>query len=184
MLLEPVKDYLHSEFRVKFATGDWEHAQASRLRRMVFCVEQQIFLNDDGAPALSDRDEIDARAISIVAFACMAGMPEQIAGTVRIDERAPGVWHGSRLALHPAFRGHGGVAAGLIRLAVSSAHARGCHLFLAQVQMQNTRLFRRLHWTSVEDVMVHGRAHQVMSADLNWYPPFANGEDGFVTLGR
>lgn len=178
LLDEPVKDYVHSEFRVKFATGQWEREQSYRLRRMVFCVEQQLF---DGT---NDHDAIDERAIPIVAFACIAGMSEQIAGTVRIDEREPGVWHGSRLAIHPAFRGHANLAAALIRLAVCSAHARGCHRFLAQVQSQNARLFRRLHWSTIEEVLVHGRPHHLMSADLDWYPPFADGTHGFVALAR
>lgn len=183
MLIEPVADYVHTEFRVKFALGRWERDQAFRLRRMVFCVEQGLF-EDSDIDGMGDRDAIDARATPIVAFACMAGMPEQIAGTVRIDEREPGVWHGSRLAIHPAFRGHAGLAAALIRLAVTSAHARGCTLFLAQVQSQNARLFRRLHWSTLSESHVHGRPHHLMRADLAHYPPFARGADGVVTRGR
>jgi putative N-acetyltransferase (TIGR04045 family) len=182
MLIEPVQAYVHSEFRIKFAMGQWEMAQAYRLRRMVFCVEQQLF--PDGADG--DRDVLDGASETrlLAAFACVAGMPEQIAGTVRIDEREPGVWFGSRLAIHPAFRGHASLAAGLIRLAVSSAHARGCVRFLAQVQIQNVRLFRRLHWQSVDEIVLHGRTHHVMSADLAHYPSFMDGANGFVTLGR
>lgn len=181
MLIEPVVDYVHTEFRVKFALGRWERDQAFQLRRRVFCVEQALFDDIDG---MGDRDAIDAHATPIVAFACMAGMPEQIAGTVRIDEREPGVWHGSRLAIHPAFRGHAGLAAALIRLAVTSAHARGCTLFLAQVQSQNVRLFRRLHWRTLSEITVHGRPHHLMCADLAHYPPFARGADGLVARGR
>lgn len=182
MLIEPVQAYVHSEFRVKFATGQWEKAQAYRLRRMVFCVEQQLFADGEDA----DRDALDEapNTVSLAAFACVAGMSEQIAGTVRIDERQPGIWYGSRLAIHPAFRGHASLAAGLIRLAVTSAHARGCVRFLAQVQIQNVRLFRRLHWQSVEEMVLHGRTHHLMSADLAHYPPFYDGANGFVTLGR
>lgn len=180
MLLEPVQDFVHTEFRIKFAAGDWERRQALRLRRSVFCLEQQLFAND----AQADGDAIDAHAIPIVAFACVAGLSEQIAGTVRIDERAPGIWYGSRLAIHPAFRGHAGLAAALIRLSVCSAHARGCTQFFAQVQSQNVRLFRRLHWQSIDESMIHGKPHHRMQAALDWYPPYANGIDGFVTRGR
>lgn len=180
MLIEPVLAYCHTEFRIKFANHGWEREQAYRLRHSVFCVEQQLF---DDVPN-GDRDAIDDVAIPIVAFACIAGMPEQIAGTVRIDEREPGIWHGSRLAIHPAFRGHGGLAVGLIRLAVSSAHAQGCRHFFAQVQSQNVRLFRRLHWQSVGEVSLHGRAHHQMRADLAHYPPFSQGVHGLVTRGR
>ncbi|MGI4812267.1 MAG: MSMEG_0567/Sll0786 family nitrogen starvation N-acetyltransferase [Janthinobacterium lividum] len=180
MLLEPVAAYVPSEFRVKFVGNPWEKQQAAHLRRMVFCVEQQLFEHDD----TDDIDAIEVGAITLAAFACVAGMPEQIAGTVRIHEAEPGVWRGSRLAIHPAFRGHAHLAAGLIRLAVSSAHARGCRQFLAQVQSQNARLFRRLHWQTLREIAIHGRAHHEMQADLDWYPPFADGDCGFVTLDR
>ena len=40
----------------------------------------------------------------------------------------------------------------LIRLAVSSAHARGCRRFYAHVQSQNAPMFRRLHWHTIEEI--------------------------------
>ncbi|MET1115930.1 MAG: EAL domain-containing protein, partial [Comamonas sp.] len=45
-----------------------------------------------------------------------------------------GEWWGSRLAVARAFRGTAALGAGLIQVAVASAHARGCTRFLAHVQ--------------------------------------------------
>lgn len=164
------------EFRIKWAHGDWEHDQAMRLRRAVFCVEQGVFPGDD-------RDTIDDHAQLIVALACVGGMPDQVVGTVRIHEdRAsdPGLWWGSRLAVHPAFRSQGRLGATLIRLAVTSAHARGCHTFLAHVQAQNLPLFRRLQWTPLQAETLHGRPHWLMQAQLDHYPPCYDVYTGFV----
>jgi putative N-acetyltransferase (TIGR04045 family) len=105
-----------------------------------------------------DRDAIDDHAI-LVALSMMGGMPDQVVGTVRIHRAEPGLWWGSRLAVHPSFRSQGHLGATLIRLAVSRAHARGCHTFLAHVQSQNVPLFEKLHWRSLGRVAMHGRPH-------------------------
>jgi putative N-acetyltransferase (TIGR04045 family) len=143
----------------------------------VFCIEQGIFVGDD-------RDEIDERAQQLVAVSCLAGIPEQVVGTVRIHQEAPGVWYGSRLAVHAAFRRHGKIGATLIRLAVTSAHALGCETFLAHVQSQNVPLFQALHWDALEQEMVHGRSHHLMQAQLGHYPPCTAPRSGFVTQAR
>jgi len=114
------------------------------------------------------------------------------AGVVRIDERAPGVWYGSRLGVRedfrslrhlspavaarnhqPVYRGLGALGAGLIFKAVSTAHALGCLEFLATVQHQNARFFQRLHWEPIEELELHGMQHVKMRADLNHYRPAA-----------
>jgi putative N-acetyltransferase (TIGR04045 family) len=170
--------FLPAEFRVKQATSEWERSAAYRLRRDVFCEEQGIFSGDD-------RDEIDGHARLLVAIAYVAGMPDEVVGTVRIHhERDRGLWWGSRLAVHCAYRRHGSLGAGLIRLAVGSANAIGCHTFLAHVQRQNVPLFRRLHWDSLEEQTLRGRPHNLMRADLAAYPPLHDTERGFAAQGR
>jgi putative N-acetyltransferase (TIGR04045 family) len=169
--------YLPTGFNVKWTTLPWEAAEAHKLRRAVFCIEQGIFVGDD-------RDELDDRAQQIVAVSCIAGMPEQVVGTVRIHEEESGVWLGSRLAVHAAFRRHGKLGATLIRLAVSSAHALGCHTFLAHVQSQNAALFHSLHWNTLSEELMFGRPHHLMQADLAFYPPCDTPHHGFVTHGR
>jgi len=166
-----------SEYRIKWTTLPWEAEQAFRLRRAVFCIEQGIFVGDD-------RDATDERAQQLVAVSCIAGMPEQVVGTVRIHEDEPGVWFGSRLAVHAAYRRHGKIGATLIRLAVSSAHALGCETFLAHVQSQNVPLFRALHWDVLAEEMLLGRPHHLMQAQLDHYPPCATPRSGFVTQSR
>ncbi|RDJ98317.1 MSMEG_0567/Sll0786 family nitrogen starvation N-acetyltransferase [Paraburkholderia lacunae] len=166
--------YAPSEFRIKWTTLDWEAGEAYQLRRVVFCIEQGIFVGDD-------RDAIDEHAQQLVAVSCVAGMPEQVVGTVRIHRDEGSVWFGSRLAVHAAFRRHGKIGATLIRLAVSSAHALGCETFLAHVQSQNVPLFRAMHWDVLAEEMLLGRPHHLMQAQLDRYPPCVSPYSGFVT---
>ncbi|HTJ95746.1 MAG TPA: MSMEG_0567/Sll0786 family nitrogen starvation N-acetyltransferase [Pararobbsia sp.] len=165
--------FVPKEFRIKWVTSTWETDEAHKLRRAVFCLEQGIFVGDD-------RDDIDEHAQLLVAVSCVAGMPEQIVGTVRIHESAARSWYGSRLAVHPSFRRHGGIGASLIRLAVSSANALGCDTFLAHVQSQNVPLFRRMHWDVLEQETLLGRSHHRMRAQLDHYPAFTSPHTGFV----
>lgn len=166
-----------SEYRVKRTTLPWEASGAYALRRAVFCVEQGIFIGDD-------RDDADRHAHLLVALSCVAGIPDQVVGTVRIHETAPRAWLGSRLAVHAAFRRHGRIGSTLIRLAVSSAHALGCDTFLAHVQRQNVPLFEQLHWHAVGEETLFGRPHCLMQADLDYYPPCANPNSGYVVSAR
>ena len=109
-----------SLFRVKHATEPWERRGCAELRRTVFCAEQAIF-------AGCDRDAVDGYAIPICAVSTIGGHADSVIGAVRIhpDPEAPETWWGSRLAVEREFRRVGALGAGLIRVAVSSAHARG-----------------------------------------------------------
>ncbi len=177
MIFEPFKPFVSSEFFVKFATETWEKRNAAALRRKVFCDEQKLFSGDD-------RDTIDDVAIPIVALSSFTVAADEVVGTVRIHEAEPRLWWGSRLAVAQDHRRIGALGAALIRLAVCSAHARGCRRFLAHVQSQNALLFQRLHWHPIEEVDLHGRPHMKMQADLDFYPPFATPEIGFLSLPR
>jgi putative N-acetyltransferase (TIGR04045 family) len=177
MMIEPFAPYRASEFQVKFATSQWERRQAHALRRAVFCEEQGIFEGDD-------RDAIDDHAIPIVALSMMGVAADDVVGTVRIHQAEPGLWWGSRLAVHEDFRKIGALGATLIRLAVSSANAIGCHTFLANVQVQNGLLFRRMHWDVIEEFEIYGKPHLRMKADLASYPPCSTPETGLVALAR
>jgi putative N-acetyltransferase (TIGR04045 family) len=177
MMFDPFKPFMASEFQVKFATEAWERNAAAALRRDVFCREQGIFHEDD-------RDAVDATAIPIVAVSLLGVAADEVVGTVRIHQPEPGVWWGSRLAVAGPYRRVGALGAGLIKLAVCSAHARGCRTFLAHVQSQNVPLFERLAWTSLEEVELHGMAHHRMRADLSAYPPLVAPETGFRSLLR
>ncbi|MGX2039642.1 MSMEG_0567/Sll0786 family nitrogen starvation N-acetyltransferase [Methylocaldum sp. MU1018] len=177
MLNLPVKPFSPVEYLVKWATEDWERRQLRQLRQAVFCEEQGVFRGDD-------RDRIDSVATPIVAIACVGGLPDQVVGTVRIHQPEPGVWWGSRLAVAAEYRRQGHLGAALIRLAVTTAHAQGCRTFLAQVQSRNVPLFRRLHWRSLKEIELHGRPHHLMQADLDRYPPYADGKTGFIVTSR
>jgi putative N-acetyltransferase (TIGR04045 family) len=177
MIFDPFPVFLPAEYRVKFATDDWERRESAALRRRVFCEEQGIFAGDD-------RDEIDAVAIPLVAISSLGVAPHEVVGTVRIHESESSVWWGSRLAVAPEYRRIGALGAALIRLAVCSAHARGCGRFYAHVQSQNALLFRRLHWRTIEEVELRGRPHHFMQADLAHFPPISDPETGFLSLPR
>lgn len=168
-----------AQFLLHRATAPWEQREAHALRRAVFCVEQGIFPGDD-------RDAVDARAQLLVAVLCIAGMPAQVVGTVRIhpepEPDMPGLWYGSRLAVHPAFRHHARLGSALIRLAVGSARAQGCATFRAHVQSQNVALFERLHWTVLGAWRMHGRDHAWMQAQLAHYPACPDPDAGFIVL--
>ena len=170
-------------FRIRWAGVQWEEEQAMALRRAVFCHEQGIFVGDD-RDEIDEMDEMDGRAQLLVAVKCQADEPEMVVGTVRIHETEPGVWFGSRLAVHAAYRSHGKIGATLIKLAVSSANGLGCTRFLAHVQSQNVPLFRRLHWHVLAEETLLGRPHHLMQADLDFYPACLTPRVGLSTLGR
>lgn len=178
-MFDPVPPYRPSHFRIKFATAAWERAGTAALRRQVFCREQALFAGDDA-------DAIDAHAIAICALSTLGGDPDSVVGTVRIHESpgASGEWWGSRLAVAPEYRRVGAIGAGLIHVAVASAHARGCGRFLAHVQSRNVALFEALGWTSLDTLDLHGLSHALMQADLARYPAMADPETGLVTLLR
>jgi putative N-acetyltransferase (TIGR04045 family) len=168
--------YSPRQLRVQWASDPWMHRQAHALRREVFCEEQGLFGGDD----LDEIDRTGTNVHLLVALSCLAGDADEVVGTVRIHESAPGLWWGSRLAVQSAWRTHRGLGSTLIRLAVSSANALGCETFLAHVQSQNVRLFERLHWAVRDEVVLHGRPHALMQADLGRYPPCRTPCAGFV----
>ena len=177
MMFEPFSPFVASDFQVKFATEPFERNGAAALRRQVFCEEQKIFAGDD-------RDAIDATAISIIAVASLGIALDDVVGTVRIHESEPGIWWGSRLAVAPAYRRMATIGTSLIKLAVASAHGRGCRRFFAHVQSQNALMFQRLHWTTLQHLDLHGRPHHEMEADLAFYPPMAEAVPGLRVLAR
>jgi putative N-acetyltransferase (TIGR04045 family) len=177
VIFEPFPPFSPSEFQVKFAASRWEREQSYTLRRAVFCREQGIFTGDD-------RDDVDEYAIPIVAVSMLGVVADRVVGTVRIHEEEPGLWWGSRLAVDADYRRVGDLGKALIRLAVGSAHAMGCQTFLAHVQEQNGVFFRRLHWSIVDRLELHGRPHLRMQADLDHYPPCLSPEQGLVVLRR
>ncbi len=185
MIFERYPAYSPQDFVMKIAKSPDDLAGFFKVRRDIFCEEQGIFDADD-------RDMHDERMIPIVCKSMIAGMEDAVAGVVRIDERRPGVWYGSRLGVakdfrkirafspgmavrndQPCYHGLGALGAGLIHKAVSTANALGCHEFLATVQAQNARFFQRLHWEPLEEIILYGIPHVKMRADLSHYQPAA-----------
>jgi hypothetical protein len=185
MYFEPFAPPTPPDYVFKIAKEPLELEGYWDLRRSIFCDEQGIFQG-------TDRDAIDEGAIPIVCESLIAGMEDSVVGCVRIDEREPGVWYGSRLGVaegfrsvkrlspgvstrsqQPVYRGLGALGAGLIFKAVSTANALGCKEFLATVQHQNARFFQRLHWEPLGELELFGLKHVKMRADLTHYRPAA-----------
>ncbi|WP_218280195.1 MSMEG_0567/Sll0786 family nitrogen starvation N-acetyltransferase [Verrucomicrobium spinosum] len=97
MLFEPFPEYKPRDFVFKIASTPQELQGYWNLRRDVFCEEQGVFVEHD-------RDEVDAHAIPLICATLVAGMVDEVVGTVRIDEREPRLWYGSRLCVHKAHR--------------------------------------------------------------------------------
>ncbi len=148
-------------YRFQLATSPQDVQAYFNLRRRIFVEEQELFSSDD-------RDEIDSIAYPIIALPVDS---PRVVGVVRIYEPEPGLWYGGRLGVHPEHRRGWQVGKGLIYQAVTTAHAWGCQRFLATVQLQNVRFFRRLHWESLEEITIRDRTHHLMEADLTHYPP-------------
>lgn len=177
MIIERPDAFVTPDFLIRAAVAPWEIGGAAALRHRTFVNEQGIF-------EVHDRDEIDEVALPLVAISTMASEADNVVGTVRIHEEAPGLWRGSRLAVAPAYRRVGRLGAELIRLAVGTARARGCARFLAHVQIPNVPLFEKLHWSSLEPVDIHGSPHMHMQADLAHYPPVPDPARGWMALTR
>ncbi len=183
MIFDAFEQFSPPDFAFQIARTHLELDGYWKLRAAIFCEEQHVFQH-------SDRDEIDGRAIPIVCDTLIAGMEDSVVGVVRIDEREPGLWYGSRLGVaadfrsvkklspgvaarnhQPVYRGFGALGAGLIYKAVSTAHALGCREFLATVQHQNAKFFQRLHWEPLGELELFGLRHVKMRADLGYYRP-------------
>ncbi|MGD1860581.1 MAG: MSMEG_0567/Sll0786 family nitrogen starvation N-acetyltransferase [Leptolyngbyaceae cyanobacterium] len=135
-----------------------------RLRRSIFCEEQGLF-------SVDDVDEVDAIAYAIIAVEHDILAGRQVVGIVRIYEQESRLWYGGRLGVHRHYRRVGRIGKGLIHKAVTTAQGWGCDRFLATVQLQNVRFFRRLHWDSLQPLEICQRPHHLMAANLDFYPP-------------
>ena len=154
-----------TRYQFELARSEQEIRDYFAVRKAIFCDEQQIFSGHD-------IDETDQYAFPIVALDTEQN--NRVAGIVRIYESEPGVWYGGRLGVSMDYRRAGRLGKGLIYKAVTTAHGWGCTKFLATVQMQNVRFFKRQHWYSLEEISICDRPHHLMEADLEFYPPAVN----------
>lgn len=146
-------------YQFKLALSPTEILAYYQLRQEIFCQEQGLF-------AHSDRDRYDAIAHPIIAI----NNENKIVGVVRIYQTQPGLWYGGRLGVNQDYRRGWKIGKGLINKAVTTANTWGCDRFLATVQLDNVRFFQRLHWNSLKEIIICDRPHHLMEADLNFYP--------------
>ena len=158
-------DFRSQHIRVKVAKSKWEKQNYYNLRKTTFSKEQKILKDNE-------RDEMDFRAIPIVALASSWSIGDEVAGAVRIYQAKEGesVWYGGRLCVARKYRGYQSIGKALINEAVSRAKDLGCTQFLATVQPQNEKYFQSVFWKTLELVQVAGRPHVHMQANLSAYP--------------
>jgi len=157
---EPLAPYRSGWISAEPASEAWQRRAYFALRREVFVEEQKLFVD-------SDRDQHDEHALHLVALAPMAGVASEVVGVVRIYQAPSQVWYGGRLAVVPHYRKVREVGAALIRAAVGAARGLGASRFLATVQSENARYFERHHFRSLQPLMLHGHAHELMEAQLS-----------------
>jgi len=160
---KPLRAQTAQRITAELAREAWQVAAYFRLR-------SEIFANEQGLFAGSDRDSFDDHASPIVAQGEIAGMPDGVVGVVRIYREDKHTWFGGRLGVARAYRRVGAVGTALITEAVSTAHAWGCTRFLATVQEANARYFEHHHFRRLEALELLGRPHFLMQADLERYP--------------
>ncbi len=126
---------------------------AYKIRHEIFVEEQKLF-------SRSDRDNLDSRAVHLVAL-----VQDEVVGTVRVYERDKGIWYGGRLAVRKPYRGRvGGL---LVEKAVQMVKEQKAKRFLAYVQLSAVSFFKRRRWKPVgKPVEYHGKLHQLMEAEL------------------
>jgi len=133
-------------------TSDELH-ECFSIREKVFVDEQEVFKG-------SDRDEYDASAIHLAAF-----YKGKIIGTVRMYKDQDGIWWGGRLSVMKRFRGKAGRM--LVQKAVEVVRSKNAKHFRANIQLENVKFFKALHWEPVGGVFdYYGKPHQMMEAML------------------
>jgi len=160
---KPLRAQTAARVTAELAREPWQIEAYFRLRREIFADEQGLF-------AETDRDEQDEYASPIVAQGEIAGMPDRVVGVVRIYREADDTWFGGRLGVVRSYRRVGAVGSSLITEAVSTAHAWGCRRFLATVQEANARYFEHHHFRRLHPLSLLCRPHFLMQADLEHYP--------------
>ncbi len=131
---------------------------ALEIRRAVFVEEQGLF-------DYTDVDENDKKSTILV-----AKIDNHIVGTVRVYPSKNinrKEWVGGRLAIKKKYRGSG-AAPLLVKEAMRYVKRMGCKRFIAMIQEENIKFFKRLGWSPEGPLKTyHGKKHQLMVADLN-----------------
>ena len=129
-----------------------------------FRIRHQVFVDEQGIFARSDRDEHDHDPATLHVLGQWDGQP---AGAVRLyplDDR--GLWKGDRLAVLAAFRQQR-LGELLVRFAVRTAGDCGGDRMIAYIQLANVTFFEHLGWCRVDDPVEYvGLPHQQMDIAL------------------
>ena len=137
---------------------DLEATEGGALLEASYAIRREVFVEEQGMFPQTDRDEMDARSVHILA---MKG--GESAGTVRITPLGNGEWLGSRLAVRRPFRGQ--VGALLVKRAEEEVKRRGGRRFRAYIQSSKVEFFERCAWRSLKKIPdFHGRPHVLMLA--------------------
>jgi len=154
-MLGPCRNEFKPQIAIRPARTEAEITAHFFIRKEVFVQEQGIFRG-------SDEDEFDKQAIPLI-----CRVDGHIAGTVRVYPVSNNTWIGGRLAVLKAFRVFG-VGSLLVKAAVKTVKQRGCTKFLAHIQPQNVRFFKKLGWLPTGNTaIISGLMHHEMCANLD-----------------
>jgi len=154
-MLAPCRNKLGPQIVIRPARTEEEIAAHFSIRKNVFVQEQAIFRD-------SDEDEFDKQAIPLI-----CRVDGHVAGTVRVYPVSGSTWVGGRLAVLKEFRAFG-IGSLLVKAAVETVKEQGCTEFLAHIQPQNVRLFKKLGWLPTGNTeIVNDLMHHEMRANLN-----------------
>ena len=158
-------------------------AESAAEYRGHLAVRHAVFVEEQGLFPETDVDEHDRDAIPLVAVDMRSSM---VAGAVRCYTTGDDIWYGGRLAVLPCYRhSAASIGANLCRLAEAIVIAHGCREFLAYIQTQNVRFFRRLGWQTIGDPVLHyGQPHQLMAAALAGRESVARGQLSVVAASH
>jgi putative N-acetyltransferase (TIGR04045 family) len=137
---------------------DLEVAEGGPLLEASYAIRREVFVNEQGMFRQTDRDEMDALSVHILAV-----KGAECAGTVRITPLGNGEWLGSRLAVRRQFRGRVGTL--LVKRAEEEVKKRGGRRFRAYIQSSKVGFFEGCAWRSLKKIPdFHGRPHVLMLA--------------------